>query len=144
MAGYRKLISEKTFLKVRLRARALLRDGTDLVAIEYKEHMLRFMTASGTYGKRVIWTQTLEITDALLENILAAKSFRDVETLIKESDLKVHCNCLAKGTRVLTKEGYKVIEDVTELDYVLGSDCKWHKVVTLLKSEKKKKWFRVS
>ena len=143
MAGYRKLISEKTFLKVRLRARALLRDGTDLVAIEYKEHMLRFMTASGTYGKRVIWTQTLEITDALLENILAAKSFRDVETLIKESDLKVHCNCLAKGTRVLTKEGYKVIEDVTEFDYVLGSDCKWHKVVTLLKSEKKKKWFRV-
>ena len=95
MAGYRKLISEKTFLKVRLRARALLRDGSDLVAIEYKERTLRFQTASGTYGRRVIWTQTLEITDVLLENILAAKSFRDVESLIKNSDLKVHCNCPA-------------------------------------------------
>lgn len=95
MARYVNLISEKTFLKVRVRARQLLRDGTDLVAIEYKERRLRFKTASGTYGKRVYWYQTIEITDALLENILAAKSFRDVETLIKDSDLKVHCTCPA-------------------------------------------------
>lgn len=95
MTGYRKLISEKNFLKVRLRARQLMGNGTDLIAILYKDRKLIFKTASGTYGKKVIWTQTVEISDATLENILAAKSFKDVETLLRDSDLKVHCNCPA-------------------------------------------------
>lgn len=94
MANYRDLISEKEFLSVRRRARALP-FGSDLIAILYKDRTLIFKTASGTYGKRVIWTQTIEITDALIENILAAKKFSDVETLVKESALRVDCNCPA-------------------------------------------------
>lgn len=93
--GYRTLISEKSFLQVRLRARQLMKDGSDLVAILYKDRRLIFKTASGTYGKKVIWTQIVEITDATIENIVNAKSFKDVETLIKESGLKIHCNCPA-------------------------------------------------
>lgn len=94
MSGYKKLISEKNFLKVRLRARKLMGNGTDLVAILYKDKRLLFKTASGTYGKKVIWHQIVEIDDATLENLQNAK-FKDVETLIRESNLKISCNCPA-------------------------------------------------
>lgn len=144
MAGYRQLISEKRWLRVQARARALMGTGTDLLAILYKDRRLIFKTASGTYGKRVIWTQTVELTDATLQNILAAKSFKDIETLIRESDLKIHCNCIAHGTRILTKEGFKEIQDIEKGDYVLGSDSKWHEVHDLLKSEVKSNWVSIN
>ena len=140
--GYKNLLSEQHFLKVKLRARQLMSKGSDLVAIQYKERTLIFKTKSGT-TPGMVWIQRVEITDAAIEKLAETKTFRQVEDLIKSSALKVHCNCLARGTRVLTKCGYKTIECVTSEDYVLGSDSKWHKVVSLLKSEKKKKWFRV-
>lgn len=95
MTKYKELLRYPDFLKVRARARALMGNGTDLIAILYKDRKLIFKTASGTYGKKVTWTQTIELTDASIENILAAKKFRDLETLIRESGLKIHCNCPA-------------------------------------------------
>lgn len=136
---YKDLLQDSDFLKCRLRARQLMRTGTDLLAIKYAERKLIFHTASGTYGRRVIWTQEVEITDAFLENI-QNKEFKDVEDLIRNSGIKVYCNCLAKGTRILTKEGFKLIEEVSTGDQVLGSDSKWHSVIKCLKSTTKREW----
>lgn len=99
--NYKKLLSEKQFLKVAERARALLRNGSDLIAIYYKERTLIFKTRSGT-NSRLVWTQTIEISDATMENIMNNVSFKSVEDLIKYSDLKIHCNCPA-----FTYWGYK-------------------------------------
>lgn len=92
MATYKDLLSEKSFLRVQQRARALMRDGTQLVAILYSEHELIFKTASQTYGKRVMWTQRVSLEDCTLEMIENCKSFKDVETLLKNSKLKVYCD----------------------------------------------------
>lgn len=101
---YKDLLSEKAFLKVQVRARALMRDGTQLVAILYSEHELIFKTASGTFGKRVMWTQRISLEEMTLDMIENCKSFHDVETLLKNSNLKVDCDCPAD-----TYWGYKYI-----------------------------------
>lgn len=92
---YKQLISEKELHKIRIRARQLMSTGTDLIAIMYKDRKLVFKTASGTYGKKLIHTQVVEITDAALEYIQLCDTFKDVETLIKDSGLKVSCTCAA-------------------------------------------------
>ena len=141
--NYKKLLSEKQFLKVAERARALIRNGSDLIAIYYKERTLIFKTRSGT-DSRLIWTQTIEISDATMENIMNNVSFKSVEDLIKYSDLKIYCNCLAEGTRVLTLNGFKPIQEVTDRDMVMGSDTKWHKVCGVLKSDYKTNWVKLN
>jgi len=97
MAGYnyKRLLSEKSFLKVQLRARALMQNGADLLAIYYAEKRLVFRVASGTYGKRVIYTVTLELDDADLANLQAAKRHLDVEAILKTTNIRVHCTCPA-------------------------------------------------
>lgn len=90
--GYKQLISEKNFLKVQKRARALMSTGSDLIAIYYKDRTLIFKTRSGTY-KNVVWTQKVLISDATLDNIMAAKSFKSLEDLIKNSGLQIACDC---------------------------------------------------
>lgn len=92
--GYKQLISEKNFLKVQQRARALMGTGSDLIAIYYKDRMLIFKTRSGTY-KNVVWTQKILITDATMDNIMSAKSFKSIEDIIKNSGLKISCDCPA-------------------------------------------------
>lgn len=95
MATYKDLLSEKNFLQVQRRARALMRDGTQLVAILYSEHELIFKTASGTYSKRITWTQRISLEDMTIDMIENCRSFSDVETLLKNSNLKVDCDCPA-------------------------------------------------
>ena len=91
---YKQLMSHKDFLKVQARARTLMKDGTDLVAIDYKDRTLYFKTRSAT-DRRIIWTQKIQITDASLENILSQKTFKNIEDLIKNSGLKLYCSCPA-------------------------------------------------
>lgn len=91
---YRRLLSEKQFLNVQARARVLMRDGTDLSAIYYRDKNLIFKTRSAT-NRRIIWTQTLHLESVTPEEIRSAKDFRDVELMIQNAQLKVHCNCQA-------------------------------------------------
>ena len=56
---YKNLLSERQFLKVAARARAL--HGTNLVAIFYKDNELIFKTRSGTPPHKQIWTQRVII-----------------------------------------------------------------------------------
>lgn len=93
--NYKKLISEKNLHKVRLRARQLMGNGTDLVSILYSDKRLVFKTASGTYGKKLMHTQIIEINDAMLEYIRMCDNFKDVETLLRDSSLKIYCSCKA-------------------------------------------------
>ena len=92
MATYRKLLSDPSFLKVQMRANQLNRD-CQIVAAFYRDRRLLFRTASGTFGRKVIWTQELEITDAFLDNLMQDTSFHGVENLLKDSGIKVYCNC---------------------------------------------------
>lgn len=139
---YRQLLSEKQFLKVAMRARALSQRGTYLYAIYYKDGTLYFKTRSAT-DEHVIYTQRIQLTAASFENIIECKTFKDVEKLIKDGDIKIHCNCLAEGTRVLTREGYKLIQDVVFGDEVWSSDYKWHRVMGINKSGVKDNWVKV-
>lgn len=93
--GYKRLLSEKKFLRVQERARALLKDGAELQAILYKKQMLIFKVTSGTYGKPVQWTVKVQVDDATLEFLLQCKNFFELEHLIKDSGLKIHCDCPA-------------------------------------------------
>lgn len=140
--NYRKLLSERRFLRVQERARQLQRDGSDLRAIYYKEKELIFKTRSGT-DRNIVWTQRLVLDSVTPEKVLECKSFKEVEELVKETHLKIDCNCLAEGTRILTKEGFKSIEDITNKDMVMGGNSQWIPVFRLLKSSEKKQWFKV-
>lgn len=94
MASYKTLLSEKDFLKVKLRARAVSKNGTNLYAIYYKDRTLYFKTQSVT-DPRLIYTERIEMTDVTIENILNCKSFRELENLIKSGNIKIHCSCPA-------------------------------------------------
>lgn len=92
--GYKQLLSEKQFLKVAMRAKALSQRGTFLYAIYYRDGVLYFKTRSAT-DEHIIYTQRVQLTAASFENIINAKTFRDVEKLVRDGDLKIHCNCPA-------------------------------------------------
>ena len=134
---YRDLLSEKSFLKVQQRARAL--NGTDLVAIYYRNNELLFKTRSGTDRKK-IWTQRVIIDDITVQEV---RTRRDLDKLILNSNLHVSCDCIAKGTRIKIKEGYKNIEDVNTGDEVLNHEGKFIPVISLLKSEKPKEFVSI-
>lgn len=143
--GYKKLLSERQFLKVQQRARELHK-GTNLTSIFVKEQMVMYKTRSSEYADNgVTYTQRLYIEDASFENVINAKNFKELEKIMLNGGLKVHCNCLAKGTRILTKSGYKTIENVIpNVDYVLSSDGKWHIVAAVKQSELKDNWKKVT
>jgi len=143
--GYRKLLSEKQFLQVQRRARQLMKYGTNLESIFVKEQTIMYKTRSSEYDNNsYVYTQRVYIEDASFENIINARNYKDIEKIMLNGGLKVHCNCLAKGTKVLTKDGYKAIEDVIpNVDYVLSSDEKWHIVAEVRESELKGNWKRV-
>lgn len=88
---YKKLLSEKNFLRVAERARRL--NGCQLVAILYKDNMLIFKTLSGTDHK-TIWTQRVVIDD-LSPRKLRKLKFNQTEHVIKWSGLHCACDCYA-------------------------------------------------
>lgn len=92
--NHRKLLSEKRFLRVQERARKLQGSGTDLIGIYYKDSELVFKTRSGT-DRRIIWTQHLVLANVTPEAVLMAKDFKTVEEMIKNTDLKISCDCQA-------------------------------------------------
>jgi len=162
--GYRKLLSERQYLKVAERARKL--HNIKLVSVDYNKAEISFKTESGT-TPGLFWTQRLQIVDlethlALLKVIkLYSSRFAtyaragfvqanqpilppQVYKVLLNSPLRCDCNCLAEGTRILTKSGYKNIEQVVEGDYVLGSDSQWHVVCGLKKSQLKDNWVKVT
>lgn len=142
--GYKKLLSEQQFLKVKQRARELQKYGTNIDSIFVKEQTVLYKTRSSEYGdNNVTYTQRIYIEQASFENVINARNYKELEKVMLDGGLKVHCNCLAKGTRVLTKEGYKNIEDITTDDFVLSTDEKWHKVAGLRISELKDNWKKV-
>lgn len=147
MATYRYLLSEKQFLRVQLRAQKLANHlgyarGTNLERILYKDNELVFETHS--YSQRdKVWVQRVRLVDVTEEQILNAKSFNVVEKLVKDGNLKISCNCLAEGTRILTKDGFKEIQNVQKGDQVLSSDGCWHRVEYLSKTEGKSNWVEV-
>lgn len=142
--GYRKLLSEKQFLQVQRRSRQLDK-GTNLVSMYVKEQTIMYKTQSAEYEDNgYIYTQRIFIEKATFENIVNAKNYNEIEKLMLDGGLKVHCNCLAKGTRVLTRNGYKNIEDVTTDDTVLSSDNQWHVVAAVRQSVMKDNWVKIA
>ena len=142
--GYRKLLSEKQFLQVQRRSRQLDK-GTNLVSMYVKEQTIMYKTQSAEYEDNgYIYTQRIYIEKATFENIVKARNYKEIEKLMLDGGLKVHCNCLAKGTQVLTKQGYKNIEDVTTDDFVLSSDDNWHVVAAVRQSKMKDNWVKIT
>jgi len=93
--GYKKLLSEKQFLKVQRRARQLSR-GTNLMSIFVKEQTLIFKTRSAEFDDNgYIYTQRIYIEKASFQNIVNAKNYNEIERLMLDGGLKVHCNCPA-------------------------------------------------
>lgn len=133
--GYKVLISEKSYLKVKLRAMRL--SGTFIDEIYYNKKDLLFRTRSGT-DPRLTWFQTIRITD--LEKLEEISKTKDLDRVIRESGIKVHCTCIQSGTLIRTKTGDKQIQKITNNDYVLSSDGRYHRVIKVLCSTKKE-WY---
>lgn len=129
---YKVLISEKSYLRVKLRAMRL--SGTFIDEIYYNKKDLLFRTRSGT-DPRLTWFQTIRITD--LEKLEEISKTKDLDRVIRESGIKVHCTCLQSGTFIKTKNGDKPIQLITNNDYVLSSDGRYHRVIKVLCSLKK-------
>jgi len=93
--GYKRLLEEKQFLKVQRRARELSR-GTNLISIFVKEQTLIFKTRSAEYDDNgYVYTQRVYIEKANFQNIVNAKDYKEIEKLMLDGGLKVHCNCPA-------------------------------------------------
>lgn len=86
--GYRKLISEKTFLKVQQRARGL---GVKIEAIDFEGMELRFSVQSGTYPNKsytvIVQLNSLEPTDII--------GGRNIAEVLRNAKLKCYCTCPA-------------------------------------------------
>ena len=94
--GYRRLLSEHQFLQVQKRARELMRDGTNLNSIYVKEQTLIYKTNSSDYRhNKITYTQRLYIEDASFENVIKAKNFNELEKIMLNGGIKIHCNCPA-------------------------------------------------
>lgn len=165
---YRKLLSERLFLKVARRARAVT--GIQIVDIKFDGDTVIIKCNSAT-TKGVQWTQRIQIINlvehkkfekvkkgveegkrdfasharkVMIQNYKDPLLGRTLEKSIMESPIRVYCNCLAEGTRILTSEGYKEIQDVRGGDLVIGSDSRWHEVCGVLKSPLKKNWAKIN
>lgn len=143
MAGYnyRVLISEKQFLQVKRRAMKL--SGTDVVEILYDKCDLIFKSRSGTYPN-LYWYQTIRILDLnTLSKLGELTKQKDLNKVIRDSGVKVYCNCVSEGTDILTKEGYKPIESLKSGDIIVCSDGTEQPLIRLLKNESKKEFVRI-
>lgn len=93
--GYKDLLDEKNFLKVKQRARQLDR-GTNLESIMYDEQTLMYKTRSSEFADNgIVYTQRIFIEEASFENIVNAKNYKEIEKIMLNGGLKVHCNCPA-------------------------------------------------
>lgn len=127
---YRLLLSEKNFLKVKQRARALP-NGTNLVGIYYNDNELIFKTRSAS-RPNIVWTQRIQLTDASIENILNAKSYQNIRDLLLNSGMKIACQCeawLYWGYKYMAwKRGYGIEKEtrrpVIRNPYEQGLLCK--------------------
>lgn len=129
---YKALLSEKQFLKVQQRAMQL--SGVHITAILYKDNEIVFETVSGTDHKTK-WTQRIQVAD--LEGIdLEKLNYNKLTKLIKQSRLKVHCNCVDPSTVIRTNRGDIPIREVSRDDEVLSSDGKYYKVQSVLQSNR--------
>lgn len=143
MAGYnyRVLISEKQFLQVKRRAMKL--SGTDVVEILYDKCDLIFKSRSGTYPN-LYWYQTIRILDLnTLSKLGELTKQKDLNKVIRDSGVKVYCNCLHGDTLIKTTEGLKAIRDITTDDYVVCSNGSTQQVVRLIKNEKPKEFVSI-
>lgn len=90
MPTYRDLISEKAFLQVQKRAGIL--EGAYITNVVYSERELIFSVPSasgnGAYDVRVI------IND-LDRRKTASMTYKEIEKVIRQSNLRVRCNCPA-------------------------------------------------
>ena len=127
--NYKRLISEKKFLKVQLRAMRL--GGTFIDRIYYNSPTkdILFRTRSGT-DPRLMWYQTIRINDLATIDYISKQ--KDLDKIIRESGLKVHC--FVGSTKVLTKAGYRPIRDVKEGDEVFTHRGRYKKVLKTFKS----------
>lgn len=101
--GYRKLLDEKDFLKVKQRARVLQKYGTNIDSVYVKNQTIMFKTRSAEYdGNKITYTQRVYIEEASFENVVKARNFNEIERIMRDGGLKVHCNCPA-----FTFWGYK-------------------------------------
>ena len=92
--NYRKLLSEREFLKVQKRSLQLRKYGSLLTDVLYDKSRLVFKTHSATYPEEVVYTQTIEFEDVDYDYI-TDMNFADVESLVLNSGIKIHCDCPA-------------------------------------------------
>lgn len=90
--NYRKLLSERAFLKVHERAKRLKATGTQLFNIEYSRGRLQFKTRSATDPAHITYTQTIDVTECTPDGIRGLK-YNSIKDLLMKSGLKIHCNC---------------------------------------------------
>lgn len=92
--NYKKLLSEKNFLKVHQRARKLQATGSQLFDILYDKGRVVFKTRSATDPLHITYTQTLDILECVPTK-LANLKYTNVKSMLMETNLKIHCNCPA-------------------------------------------------
>ncbi len=138
---YNALMSQGSFLRIRERA---LRLGysINLLSINYRDNEFQFLTKSQTQPG-IVWTQRIQLQKKLTPEEVARMDDRDIQYRVLDGQLKVHCDCIAEGTLIFTKEGFKEIQNVHKGDYVIGGDGKWHMVAELLETEQKRKWVNI-
>lgn len=113
--NYRKLLSERAFLKVHERAKRLKANGTQLFNIEYSRGRLQFKTRSATDPAHITYTQTIDVTECTPEGIRGLK-YNSIKDLLMKSGLKIHCNCCSWhywGYKYMAwKRGYGIQKEV--------------------------------
>ena len=138
---YNALMSQGSFLRIRQRA---LRLGyaVNLLSINYTDNEFQFLTKSQT-TPGVVWTQRIQLQKKITPEEVARMDSRELQMRILDGQLKIYCNCIAEGTLIFTKEGFKEIQNVHKGDFVMGGDGKWHIVAELLESTEKKEWVSI-
>lgn len=112
---YRVLLSEKSFLKVKLRAMRLT--GSFIDEIFYNKRDILFRTRSGT-DPRLTWYQTFRLMD-LINVDFESFDFRQLDNLIRNTQLKIHCSCVREDTDIRTPRGLVKLKDLKKGDYVI-------------------------
>lgn len=92
--NYRRLLSEREFLKVHQRSLALRRYGSLLTDVLYDKSRLIFKTRSATDPQHITYTETIELKD-MDYDMLRDMKFSDVESFVLNSGIKIHCDCPA-------------------------------------------------
>lgn len=83
--NYKKLMSEKTFLKVQKRARGI---GVDLVSIDYEGFELRFRTKSTTV-KDKYYTEIIQLSSLTPEDVIKGRNLAEI---LRSAKIKIYSN----------------------------------------------------